>query len=133
GSLGFEERNELLEEMTVDVTSLVLSDNYHQSLALSQAEGRSLADPLLFASLQEYLEGRGLDARVEFLPTRKQILERQRNGEGYARPELAILMAYTKMGLYRRLLETDFPEEPHFRHYLHEYFPPALRERYPQA
>jgi NAD-specific glutamate dehydrogenase len=40
------------------------------------------------------------------------------------KPELAIVLAYAKMGLYRRLLETDLPEEPHFQPaYLDTYFP----------
>ena len=37
------------------------------------------------------------------------------------------------LGEDRRLLETDFPDEPHFRHYLERYFPEALRTRFPEA
>src|SRR5680860_26919 len=39
------------------------------------------------------------------------------------------MLAYVKMGLYRRLLETDLPDEPHLGHYLREYFPALLQER----
>jgi glutamate dehydrogenase len=131
GEIDLEQRNELLAEMTDTVCDLVLANNYSQSLALSLAEPRSREDVQLFASLQEYLTERGdLDARGEFLPGPRRIQELIRSGEGYTRPELAVLMAYVKMGLYRRLLETDFPEEPHFEHYLLDYFPPVLVERY---
>jgi glutamate dehydrogenase len=111
----------------------VLANNYSQSLALSLAQPRSREDVQLFASLQDYLAERGdLDPQGEFLPTARRIQELIRSGEGYTRPELAVLMAYVKMGLSRRLLETEFPEEPHFEHYLLDYFPPVLVERYPQ-
>ncbi len=134
GELSFDARNHLLQDMTDEVNALVLKDNYNQSLALSLAQRRSLGDPLLFESLADYLEERGaLNPAVEFLPGRKELLERQKGGEGYTRPELAILLAYTKMGMYRRLLETDFPDEPYFQHYLDTYFPSQLVERYPSA
>ena len=129
GTLTFGARNDLLREMTAEVNGLVLRDNARQALTLSLAERRSARDPALFASLQEYLTERGgLKPEVEFLPTAKTVQERP-----YTRPELAVLMAYTKMGLYRRLLETDFPGEPHFQGYLFSYFPKVLQQRYPEA
>ena len=134
GELSMVQRNRLLKEMTDEVSALVLRDNYHQSLALALAEARSREDILLFLSLQEYLDERGsLDPKVEFMPSRKEVLERARQGEGFYRPELAILLAYAKMGLFRRLLETDFPDEPYFQHYLFAYFPHALQESFPDA
>ncbi len=134
GEMTMVQRNRLLESMTDDVSSHVLRDNAMQSLALSLAERRGSRDFPLFASLQEYLTERGgLDPDVEFLPTRRELDLRRRSGSGYTRPELAILMAYVKMGLYRRLLDTDFPDEPYFRHYLRGYFPDELVEAHADA
>ncbi|MEX2541064.1 MAG: NAD-glutamate dehydrogenase [Trueperaceae bacterium] len=134
GELSAVQRNRLLREMTDEVSALVLADNYRQSLALSLAEERSRHDPLLFESLQTYLAERGgLDLEVEAMPSARQLTERRRTGVGYTRPELAVLLAYAKMGLYRRLLETDFPDEAHFRHYLVGYFPAQLAERFRQG
>jgi glutamate dehydrogenase len=131
GELSFEQRNRLLKEMEDEVANLVLRDNDQQSLALSLAERRSVEDLALFDSLLEELALHGgLNPRVEFLPTRRQLRERQRAAEGLTRPELAVTMAYVKMGLYRQLLETGLPDEPRFEHYLFEYFPAALRKRY---
>ncbi|HKI55595.1 MAG TPA: NAD-glutamate dehydrogenase [Trueperaceae bacterium] len=134
GDLTDKQRNDLLREMAEEVASLVLRDNDQQSLALSLAERRSIEDLSLFESLLDDLADHGgLNPRVEFLPTRRQLQERQRSGEGLTRPELAVTMAYVKMGLYRVLLDTDLPDEPHFRHYLFEYFPKPLRKRYERA
>jgi glutamate dehydrogenase len=131
GDLNFEKRNEVLQSMTDEVSELVLKDNYWQSLCLSIAEMRSREDLELFTTLMDYLSDYGpLDKEVEFLPDAREIQERMRAGAGFTRPELAIILAYTKMGVYRRILETDFPDEPLFQHYLLDYFPTLLRENY---
>ena len=41
-------------------------------------------------------------------------------------------MAYTKLYVYQSLLESDVPDDPWFRTPLHEYFPTAVRERFPE-
>ncbi|MEJ2666506.1 MAG: NAD-glutamate dehydrogenase, partial [Deinococcales bacterium] len=134
GELTFEQRNVLLREMEGEVAALVLRDNDQQSLALSLAERRSVDDLPLFESLLvDLAEHGGLNLHVEFLPTRRQLEERQRAGEGLTRPELAVTMAYVKMELYRLLLDTDLPDEPRFRHYLSSYFPAALQKRFAAA
>ena len=139
GELTMQQRNRLLETMTDEVTALVLHNNYSQSLALSLAQRRSYEDVLLFASLQEYLsdsqqfEGGGLNPQVEYLPNYRGYEERQRNNQGLTRPELAILLAYTKMGIYRRLLSSDLSDDTQFQHYLFEYFPERLRHDFREA
>jgi len=134
GVLTLDERNELLRSMTDDVSELVLADAARQSLALSLAQRRATQDPALFASLQEYLEERGaLDSAVEFLPGAKERAARLLAGETYTRPELAILLAYAKMGTYRRLLETDLPSDPALLPLMLRDMPPAVRERFPDA
>jgi glutamate dehydrogenase len=132
GELSMVQRNELLGEMTQEVNQLVLNDNYFQTLSLSISEGRSREALPLFVSLMNYMADRGgLKKDVESLPDSRTLQERARAGEGLYRPELAILLAYTKMGLYRRILETDFTDEASFQHFLLDYFPTALKERYP--
>jgi glutamate dehydrogenase len=134
GELSFVQRNRLLKEMTNEVNTLVLKDNYSQSLCLSLAEKRSRDDISIFDAQMDYLsEHGGLNTNVEFLPNKKVLLERQKANEGLTRPELAILLAYTKMGIYRWLLDSKLPDEPYFQHYLDDYFPEILSQRYPEA
>ena len=134
GAMSRAQRDELLAAMTDEVAGLVLRDNDRQSQALSLALRAAHDLPELFASLLDYLsETAGLNRAVEYLPTNRQLAERLRDGVGLTRPELAVMLAYVKMGLYRRLLETDLPDEPQLRHYLHDYFPPELHERAPDA
>ncbi|MFQ5740141.1 MAG: NAD-glutamate dehydrogenase [Acidobacteriota bacterium] len=134
GRLQFDRRNRLLKEMTEEVSRLVLRDNSHQSLCLSLAQRLSRKDLRLFESLQENLaEHGGLKTGVEYLPNRKALKQRRRDHRGFTRPELAILLAYTKLMLQRDLLGTELPDEPPLQHYLTEYFPTAIREDFSAA
>jgi len=134
GRLSLEERDALLAEMQDEVAGLVLRNNDRQSQAISLALRAAAADQELFGSLLDYLvESAGLDRGVEYLPTARQLAERRAEGVTFTRPELAVMLAYVKMGLYRRLLETDVPDDPQLEHYLTEYFPTVLRERLPDA
>lgn len=134
GDMSVAQRDKLLVEMTDDVAALVLRDNDRQSQALSLALRSADADLELFSSLLDYLvDTAGLNPQVEYLPTAKQLDERRRSGDGLTRPELAVLLAYVKMGLYRRLLETDLPDDENLDHFLYQYFPPMLNARAPEA
>ncbi|UCF36990.1 MAG: NAD-glutamate dehydrogenase [Acidobacteriota bacterium] len=131
GELAFAERNQLLEEMTDEVSELVLKNNSSQSLCLSISQAEGVQGLSRYEALILYLakEGR-LKPNVEFLPGAKPLEVRRRNRQGLTRPELAILLAYTKMGFKRTLLSSTLPDEPGLAHYLPEYFPKVLRSRF---
>jgi glutamate dehydrogenase len=127
-------RDALLKEMTEDVAALVLRNNYQQSLSLSLAQRRGLADLGFQQRLMQSLEQRGLlDRAVEFLPDDTEIAERSRRGEALTRPELAVLLAYAKLSLYGDLIESNVPDDSYFGRELDRYFPPALVKRFPDA
>ena len=50
-----------------------------------------------------------------------------------ARPELAVLMAYSKMQMYHALLQSDLPDSYLGQGCLRDYFPARLVERFGQA
>src|SRR3712207_1520204 len=100
GDLTEKQRNDLLASMTDEVGSLVLQDNYEQNVALATAN--YLAAPLLHVheDWMQRLERSGvLDRGLEFLPSTEEVAERIERGEGLTTPELAVLMAYTKIVL----------------------------------
>ncbi|MDR9391995.1 MAG: NAD-glutamate dehydrogenase [Trueperaceae bacterium] len=134
GALAWEDRNALLRSVSDEVADLVLADADRQALALSLAERRAQEDPRLFASLHGYLEMHGgLDGDVECLPGPRERRARLAAGETYVRPELAILLAYAKIGVQRRLLETDVPDDPHLFGLLLADVPRAVREAHEAA
>jgi glutamate dehydrogenase len=127
GRMSREERDALLARMTDDVARKVLKHNYDQTLAISIAESTAAADLDSYERLIERFEARGvLNRRIEGLPTSDQFRELKKQGLGLTRPEIATLIAYAKLSLYQRILDSSVPDDPHFDALLEEYFPPAL-------
>jgi glutamate dehydrogenase len=117
--------------MTDEVASLVLRNNYLQTLALSLAQRRGLEDLGFQQRLMTSLEARGLlDRAVEFLPDEAEL---RRRGQPLTRPELAVLVAYAKLTLYGDLLASTVPDDPYLGRELGRYFPKILSERFPDA
>ncbi|NOJ39115.1 NAD-glutamate dehydrogenase [Bradyrhizobium australiense] len=134
GRLSQNDRNNLLVAMTEEVGTLVLRNNYLQTLALSLAERRGAADNGLLARLMQSLERRGqLDRGVEYLPDDAAIAERSLRGQPFARPELAVLLAYAKLTLYDDLLATSVPDDAYLARELSQYFPHEVRDKLPDA
>ena len=129
--LTMEERNALLPQMTEDVATLVLRNNYLQTLALSLAEQRKAEDVAFAESFMRMLEAEGrLDRGVEFLPAEEGLEERAKRGDGLTRPELAVLLAYAKLALDDHIRASDVPDDPYFSGELTRYFPAMMRERF---
>ncbi len=134
GELTSKQRNTLLAEMTDDVADLVLENNRGQTLALMIAREQSLRMVNVHARYLDSLEAEGfLDRELEFLPSDKQIAERQSAGSGLCTPEFAVMIAYTKNADITEVLETDLPDDPALDSELLAYFPHALRERFPDT
>ena len=131
GDMTGKQRNRLLEEMTGDVAALVLRGNYLQTQALSVAASQAASMLEVHARLIRRLERDGaLDREIEFLPGAEEMAERLAAKGRLFTPELAVLLAYVKLGLFQRLLTSDLPDEPFAAEELRGYFPSALRERF---
>ena len=131
GEMTLKQRNTLLPKMTDDVAALVLRDNYFQTQALSIAgrQGVSLIDQQ--ARFIRFLERAGqLNRGIEYLPTDDQIKERKARGAGLTSPEMAVLLAYSKMWLSDELMASDLPEDPWIGRALERYFPALLVEKF---
>jgi glutamate dehydrogenase len=131
GDMTEKQRNELLVEMTDAVADGVLYSSYTQTqaMSISLAQATSMID--VHARLIRHLEQQaGLDRELEFLPSEEVINDRKVNHQGLVSPEMAVVMAYCKIRLYERLLESDLPEDEYLALDLERYFPPPLPERY---
>jgi glutamate dehydrogenase len=134
GRLSREARNALLADMTEDVASLVLRNNYMQTLAISLAERRGLEDLGFEQRLMQTLERTGeLDRALEFLPDDMEIAERRRRSQALTRPELSVLLAYAKLSLNHELVQSNVPDDPYLGRELERYFPKAIVDKFPDA
>ncbi len=133
GELDYDARNKQLAAMTDEVERLVLLDNYRQNQAISLMERMSVPRIGAKQHFIRTLEAQGLlDRQIEFLPTDAEFVERRARGLGLTRPELSILLSYSKIVLFQQLLESDVPEDPYLSKELRRYFPTPLHDKYTQ-
>lgn len=133
GNLTAEKRNEMLSAMTDEVAQLVLKDNAEQALVMSFSAFHANKNITLHANYMRELENRGLlDRQVEYLPDEKQLLERKAASLGLTRPELAVLLAYSKIETKQSILASDLPEDPYIADIVEQAFPTSIRSHYRQ-
>ncbi|HET7476496.1 MAG TPA: NAD-glutamate dehydrogenase [Dermatophilaceae bacterium] len=131
GRLDGGERDRLLASMTDEVAAQVLENNYDQNLALANSVSQAVGMAGVHEDWMRRLEDDGtLDREIEFLPTAAQMKARRAQRQGLTSPELATLLAYTKIALKRDVLASDLPDDPYLADLLVDYFPAPLRQRY---
>jgi len=125
------ERNHLLSAMTDEVAQLVLYDNYCQTRAISFAVSNSMEYLELYRQFMHSHElSENLNRSLEFLPDDKTINERKADNRGLTRPEIAVLMAYSKIILKKEILASELPEDSSLVDYVELAFPQTLCRRY---
>ncbi|TGG95742.1 NAD-glutamate dehydrogenase [Natronospirillum operosum] len=131
GDLTVKHRNQWLVKMTEEVSSLVLSNNYRQTQAISIA-AREAAQ-----RLEEYrrhistFEADGkLDRALEFLPDDEQISERKAMGQGLVRPELSVLISYSKGDLKEALIHQNAGDDDYLAQEVFTAFPGTLVKQF---
>src|SRR3990167_9331935 len=127
-----EKRNILLKQMTDEVAQLVLQDNYDQTQIISLEITNIHQKMDLFRHYMNDMEKRGrLDRQLEYLPTDAQMIERKANNQPLTRPEVAILLAYSKMYFKKDIVNLTMLNEAYFDKYLLSAFPKLLCETFP--
>jgi len=134
GDLTTKQRDTLLASMTDQVAELVLNNNYEQNHALGMIANEAVGVWQNLRNLIITLETRAhLDRELERLPNDKLMQERKSSGKGLMRPEISVLLAYTK-----QLFKTDLLEQAEsinsslYQDSLAEYFPKPLQTAYPE-
>ena len=133
GSLAPEDRVELLESMTDEVGELVLENNYAQTLSLSITESAAPRLLDMHQRVMQNFERLGeLNRVLEGLPDDEEIERRRLAGQGLTRPELSVLLAYGKNIVYGELQKSTMLDDASLQGHLVNYFPRALREKFPE-
>jgi glutamate dehydrogenase len=131
GAIPASARHQLLNEMTDEVAALVLRHNYGQNMALAVA--RAQAPSLLHVHtryLRKLVRDKRLSVERDVLPDEREIAERRSSGVGLTSPELALLLAHTKISAGEEVLQSTVPDDPYLRRVLYAYFPAPLRARF---
>lgn len=129
--LSIKERNHFLESMTDEVAGLVLKDNQLQTQAISIEQHFATQRLPVHAQLIRILEKKGLlDRAIEFLPDESTLTDLRERRMGLTRPEISVLLAYSKLALFADVLESSMPDESYFSVDLKRYFPEKMQEKF---
>ena len=132
GDLSFDEATELLEDCTEAVSRSVLANNYYQSLSISLDARRAAAGPEVQLLTMETLQREGeLDAVLEELPVGAEWTSREAIADGagpLTRPELSVLMAYSKLHLKDAIVAAGAGDDPALMDLVRGYFPAKALE-----
>jgi glutamate dehydrogenase len=131
GDLTGKQRNVMLEEMTDDVASLVLKNNYRQTQAISIASEDAATRLEEYRRLMNTFESEGkLNRALEFLPDDETLSERKLAKKGLTRPELSVLISYVKGDLKQVLIDSNLPDNPLLAGEMYKVFPRDLTKRF---
>ncbi|QTH71502.1 NAD-glutamate dehydrogenase [Pseudoalteromonas xiamenensis] len=134
GDLTRKQRDELLYSMTDEVAQLVLKDCYRQTHTLSITKSKgpdTLKEKVRFIHALEKM-GK-LDRAIEFIPSDEELAERAAAGKDLTRPELSVLVSYSKMVLKESLVVEEIADNPYYRQFLVNSFPAPLRSKFNAA
>lgn len=124
----------LLLKMTDAVAALVLEDNYSQNLAIGMAASVAPKQLSLSINFMDFLvRNDKLNRRLEFLPDTDEVQKRRSEEKGLTRPEISVLMAYSKNVLKAEILHSDLMEDEYLKKYIKDEFPELLHKRFANA
>lgn len=126
-----DKRNQILVEMTDNVADLVLTDNYQQTQILSVMQASGKDGLSQYQNLIKTLEQEiNLNRAIEFLPDDEIFDRRRSKGQGMTRPELAVLLAYSKIALYNKIMDSNLTDQEFYVDYLVSYFPELMQKKF---
>jgi glutamate dehydrogenase len=131
GQLSAEERNQLLVDMTDEVAQKCLFNNYRQTQIIDSIERHAAERMHQHARFMRHLETEKImNRRLEQLPSDKQITDRVAKNQGLTRPELSILLSYSKLTYKNALLGASSLTLDCYDPLLLGYFPRLIRKRF---
>ncbi|NOI65425.1 NAD-glutamate dehydrogenase [Vibrio sp. 99-8-1] len=131
GDLTIKQRNEILVKMEDEVGEIVLDDAYCQAESISVSESLGVSVVKEQIRFIHHLEKAGhLDRALEYIPDDETLLEREKRGLAFTRPELSVLVAYGKMVLKEELVCDEIASDSFHKQLLVKYFPEELRRNY---
>ena len=125
------QRNQILARLSSDVATQVLHNNFLQNIQINMAMIESRISPDSYIRFVDYLEGINLlNRRIEKIPTKKELIARKKELDVFSRPEISVLLSYSKISLYSVIQELPILQNSIVLPYLESYFPKYLQKKY---
>ncbi len=131
--LTLEQRDELLKSMSQDVARHVLQSNFDQPRSMTKTHLRGAAHlPVIDFMIRFFHDKKILDPRLESMPSYQTIQDCYSKNIGLTRPDLSILLSFTKIFLKPHFLNLEILKTTEFDPILFSYFPKQIQEKFPQ-
>ncbi len=125
------DRNSILAEASDEVAEGVLRQVDLSLFAITSAVPASIRELDAFEALVDGLASLNrLDRAAESLPSTEEFARRRENGAGLIRPELAILLSYSKLDLKSALVDQPLVDDPTLVELACAYFPNSVTQRF---
>ncbi len=122
------ERVKLLATLIDEVTAACLKNNQDQSYILSMSMQDSKENLSEYLDTIDFLvEEKIINPNKEKLLSKSALLE---YGDGIPRPYLCSLLSYTKMFFFRKILNSNLPDNKFCEQYFLDYFPSSLSKKF---
>ncbi|ATW01648.1 hypothetical protein CCU22_00135 [Candidatus Legionella polyplacis] len=125
------ERNDLLLNVKNEVVLSILKDHNNQLKIINilYIQSNLLVD--LHSDYIDFLEiNEKFERDLYFLPSKKYLLKRKIYKKGLLKPEISILISYSKILLKKTILELNINNNLFFNKILLNYFPSVLQKKY---
>ncbi len=133
-NISLEDRNKILIQLTNDIEKLVLKDNHDQSILLNMENYSNINNLKDYSWLISCLEEKGeLQREIESLPSNEDITKLGLENKSLTRPEIAVLVAYSKNSIAKILTSYDFTKDKFFQDMLLSYFPNYLQQNFKKS
>ena len=132
GEITLEERDEILKTMSKDVVAHVLQSNFDQPRSITKTYLRGSSHlPVIDFMIRFFQDQKILDPRLESMPSYQVIQDCYSKNIGLTRPDLSILLAFTKIFLKPHFLDLEILKTTEFETILFSYFPKKIQEKFP--
>ncbi len=126
------ERNKILETMQEEVSEFVLIDNKLQTRIVSVMENFDTGTKALkyINLIKTFEDNKLLSRKSQSLPVAEEIINRSIAGKGLTKPEISVLLSYSKIDLKERILSTNLADCKWLNCYFSEYFPSLMLKKF---
>lgn len=134
GDITDKQRNQLLAKMADEVAAQVLQNSYRQiqAIGIAQAQaGRYTNDYQDF--IHDFVNEGRLQRELEFLPGDQEMAQRKSEGKALTRPELSVLISYSKAQLKESLVDSGIPDDDYLACQIETAVPGTLVKKYRNA
>ncbi|UTC24935.1 NAD-glutamate dehydrogenase [Candidatus Comchoanobacter bicostacola] len=131
GVLAQKERNPLLRRLSAEVSGMVLWNNLRQNIQIDLAILEAQGQQNQYLRFIESLSEQGLmNPQLESMPTKQELKERLLHNLHFTRPEISVLLAYSKLYLIGLIEKIEFEDSQITKDILVSYFPGYIQSKY---